>query len=149
MQQWRPSTVKNKQVKCKNIGKCCTQTDKTHFCTVSLRNLWHADLNAKDIYKVVVVHSISQTWITATAIFKNMNCAVSDRIVPCFVGISHVALVVKNQPTNSDSTPGLGRSSGRGHGNPLQYSCLENPMGRGVWWATVHGITRSQSQLSD
>ena len=40
--------------------------------------------------------------------------------------------------------PGLGRSPGEGHGNPLQYSCLENPMDRGAWWATVHG-TKSQT----
>ena len=39
--------------------------------------------------------------------------------------------------------PGLGRSPGGGHGNPLQYSCLENPMDRGAWWATVHGVTKS------
>ena len=38
------------------------------------------------------------------------------------------------------SVPGLGRSSGGGHGNPLQYACLENPIDRGAWWATVHGI---------
>ena len=39
------------------------------------------------------------------------------------------------------SIPGLGRSSGEGNGNPLQYSCLENLMDRGTWWATVHGVT--------
>ena len=42
------------------------------------------------------------------------------------------------------SIPGSGRSPGRGHGNPLQYSCLENPVDRGAWWATVHGVTKSQ-----
>ena len=42
-----------------------------------------------------------------------------------------------------DWIPGLGRSPGGGHGNPLQYSCLENPMDKGAWWATVHGITES------
>ena len=41
------------------------------------------------------------------------------------------------------SIPGLGRSPGRGQGNPLQYSCLENPMDRGAWWARVHGVTES------
>ena len=46
-------------------------------------------------------------------------------------------------------TPGLGRSPGEGHGNPLQYSCLENPMDRGACWATVHGVTKSQTRLSD
>ena len=41
------------------------------------------------------------------------------------------------------SIPGLRRAPGRGHGNPLQYSCLENPHGKGAWWATVHGVTKS------
>ena len=44
---------------------------------------------------------------------------------------------------------GLGRSPGGGLGNPHQYSCLENPRNRGAWWATVHGVTKSQTQLSD
>ena len=45
--------------------------------------------------------------------------------------------------------PGLGRSPGEGNGNPQQYSCLENSMGRQAWWAIVHGVTKSQTQLSD
>ena len=45
--------------------------------------------------------------------------------------------------------PGLGRTPGGGNGNPLQYSYLENPMGGGAWWATVHGVAKSQTQLSD
>ena len=54
--------------------------------------------------------------------------------------------VVKNPPPNAGDSgliPGLGRSPGEGNGNPLQYSCLENRMGRGVWQATVHGVTQS------
>ena len=47
------------------------------------------------------------------------------------------------------SIPGLGRSPGKGNGNPLQYSWLENPMDRGVWWAIVHGISTNQTRLSD
>ena len=47
------------------------------------------------------------------------------------------------------SIPGLGRSPGEGNCNPLQYSCLENPMDRGAWWATVHGVAKSQTRLSD
>ena len=43
------------------------------------------------------------------------------------------------------SIPGLGRSPGEGNGNPLQYSCLENPMERGAWRATVHGVAKSQT----
>ena len=45
--------------------------------------------------------------------------------------------------------PGLGRSPRKGNGNPLQYSCLENSMDRGAWWATVHGVAKSQTWLSD
>ena len=45
--------------------------------------------------------------------------------------------------------PGSGRSPGEGNGNLLQYSCLENPMDRGAWWATVHGVTKSQTRLSN
>ena len=57
--------------------------------------------------------------------------------------------MVKNPPANAGnirevaSIPGLGRSPGGGHGNVLQYSCLENAMDRGAWWATVHGIAKS------
>ena len=47
------------------------------------------------------------------------------------------------------SIPGLGRSPGEGNGNPLQYSCLENPMDRGSWHATVHGVAKSRTRLSD
>ena len=43
--------------------------------------------------------------------------------------------------------PGLGRPPGEGNGNPLQYSCLENPMKRGAWWATVHGVSRVRHDL--
>ena len=47
------------------------------------------------------------------------------------------------------SIPGSERSPGGGHSNPFQYSCLENPMDRGAWWATVHGVTKNETQLSD
>ena len=47
------------------------------------------------------------------------------------------------------SIPGLGRSPGEGNGTPLQYSCLENPMDRGAWWATVHGVAKNQTRLSN
>ena len=47
------------------------------------------------------------------------------------------------------SIPGLGRSPGEGIGNPLQYSCLENIMDGGAWQATIHGVTKSQTRLSD
>ena len=68
---------------------------------------------------------------------------------------SHVALVVKNLPAkagdirDTGSIPGSGRSPGGGHGNPLQRSYLENPMDRGAWRATVHGVPNSWIQLKN
>ena len=66
-----------------------------------------------------------------------------------------MALAVRNLPANAGDTrnmdliPGLGGSSGGGHGNPLQYSCLRNPLDRGAWQATVDGVAKSQTHLSD
>ena len=60
--------------------------------------------------------------------------------------------MVKNPPAKAgevDLIPGLGRSPEEGNGNPLQYTCLENPMDRGACRATIHGVTKSQTQLSD
>ena len=68
-------------------------------------------------------------------------------------GASDVVLVVKNLPANAGDVkrcgfdPGSGRSPGGGHGNPLQYSCLESFMDRGAWQATVHRVMKSQTQL--
>ena len=59
--------------------------------------------------------------------------------------------MVKNFPAkagdirNTDSIPGLGRSTGEGNGNPFQYSCLENPIHRGAWNTTMHGVTESDT----
>ena len=64
-----------------------------------------------------------------------------------------MALLVKNPPADagdlrgSGLIPGLGRSPGGGHGNPLQCSCLENSMDRGAWWAMVHRVTKSWTLL--
>ena len=61
--------------------------------------------------------------------------------------------MVKNLPANvgdvrdAGSVPGLERFPGGGRGNSLQYSCLESPMDRGAWWATVHGVTKSKTHL--
>ena len=66
-------------------------------------------------------------------------------------GVSQVVLVVTNPAANagdvrdSGSVPRSGRSPGEGHGNPLQYYCLGNPMDRGAWWA--HGVAKNQAQL--
>ena len=71
--------------------------------------------------------------------------SVIKRNEPLIPRASQVALVVKNPPANAGNVrdlgliPGWGRSPGGGHGNPLQYSCLENPMDRGAWWASPWG----------
>ena len=77
------------------------------------------------------------------------------------MGASQVALVVKNQPSSAgdagdasagdagdvSSIPGLGRSPGGGRGNPLQYSCLENPMDTRAWQVTIHRVAQTRTQL--
>ena len=74
---------------------------------------------------------------------KSKNC------FPFQQDASQEAAVVKNTPANAgaagdtDLIPGSGRSPGEGHGTPLQYSCLENPMDREAWWATVHRVAKS------
>ena len=55
----------------------------------------------------------------------------------------------ENKTGELGSIPSLRRSPGEGNGSPLQYSCLENPMDRGAWWATVHGVAKSQTRLND
>ena len=63
--------------------------------------------------------------------------------------------VLKNLPASAGAsgdaglTPGSGRSPGEENGNPLQYSCLENPMDTGAWWTVVHGVPQSWTRLSD
>ena len=67
---------------------------------------------------------------------------------------SQVVLVVKNPPANAGDArdmgliPGLGQSPGVGNGTPLQYSCLDNFMSRGAWWATVRGAAKRRTRLS-
>ena len=73
-------------------------------------------------------------------------------IAPSGQQTSLVAQTVKVSTYNAGdlgSIPGQGRSAGEGHGNPLQYSCLENPMDRGAWRATAHGVAKSQTRLSN
>ena len=78
---------------------------------------------------------------------KHVLLSCRDSLNKCLQG----GLVVKNPPAHAEDTgsiPGLGRSPGGGHGNPLQYSCLENPMDRGGWRAMVHAVQKSLTRLS-
>ena len=70
----------------------------------------------------------------------------------CFLWDFPGGSVVEHPPVKAEdvsSVPGLGGSPGGENGNPLQYSCLKNTMDRGTWWVTVHGVTKSQTLLSD
>ena len=77
-----------------------------------------------------------------------LSLIISANYLPAFFFFCHVRFlpsgsVVKNLPANAGDPsliPGLGRSPGEVNDYPLQYSCLENPMDRGAWWATVHGV---------
>jgi len=87
--------------------------------------------------------------------FLQWNSALIFRMAPDLVWASQVVLVVKNPPANAGdardlgSIPGSGRSLREGHSNPFQYFCLENPMDRGAWWATVIGSKRVEQDWSD
>ena len=89
----------------------------------------------KDTYQIVNEYSLRRSW--DSFIFELLFLDGSDgKESSCSAG-------------DPDSIPGLGRSPGEGNGNPLQYSCLENPMDRGAWWAAVHGVTNGQTLLSN
>ena len=86
---------------------------------------------------------------------REVLCSVFLEIEEILATVSQVMLEVKNLPANagdardSGSIPGWGRPPGVGSGHPLQYSCLGNPMDRGVWQATVRRVIKSQTHLSD
>ena len=97
-------------------------------------------------------------WVFFTSIKRNGDTdliVLSSRLneIYMYKGASQVALVVKNQPANAGDMRdislilGSQRSPGGGHGNPFQYSCLENHMDRRAWWATVHSVTQSETWL--
>ena len=81
------------------------------------------------------------------------RCTMSSLHIHLGMWASQAVLVVWDPPATAEdrrdasSIPGSRRSPGGGHGNPLQYSCLENSTDRGAWWATVHGVTKNQAQL--
>ena len=75
---------------------------------------------------------------------------ITDRYIDTYMGFTGGSVGKESACSRGDlgMIPGLGRSSGRGNDNPLQCSCLENPMDRGAWQATVHGVAKNQTRLS-
>ena len=118
------------------------------------RDSWMASLTR---WTWVSVNSRSWWWTGRPGMLRFMGSQrvghdwAADLIWSDLNGASLVAQAVNNLPAHAGDTgpiPGLGGSPGEGNGYPLQYSRLENPMDRGAWWTTVHGITNSQTRLS-
>ena len=93
-----------------------------------------------------------------TSPWQSEHCMAPAKLRPSnlLLVLSQGFSVVNSSPANAgyirnavSETPGLGRSPGEGRGNPLYYSCLENPMDRGAWRVTVHRVTKSRTKLSD
>ena len=95
------------------------------------------------MYHIFFIHSSVNSHLGCFHVLAIVNSAAMNWVMG-----THVVLVVENSPANAGdlrdlgSIPGLGRSPGEGSGNTLQYSCLENPMDRGIWWAKVHGVAK-------
>ena len=105
-------------------------------------------VNCSNLLPIFFYQVFFLIWVCFPALLKCNWC-----IANCTVGLprwlsgkeSDCPCRIHKRPR--DSFPGLGRSSGEGHGHPLQYSCLENPMHRGAWRAIVHEVTKSQTRL--
>ena len=113
-----------------------------HDCAASGKVKTHRrnkPLLVLDYYGFLIHYSMAVTFLV---------CVATGNVSGWCGMASQVALVVKNPPANAvvrdvGLIPGWGRSPGGGQGSPLQYSCLENPMDRGVWQATVHRVIKS------
>ena len=121
---------------------------------------WYSHL-LKNFPQFVVIHTVKGVSVVNEAdvfsgillIFPWSNeCWQSNIWLLCFfLGFSGGSEVKASTCNVGDlgSIPGSGRCPGEGNGNPLQYSCLDNPMDGGAWWDTVHGVTKSWTQLSN
>ena len=110
-----------------------------------------------NIYDILVLCSQWwTTWLTPVSFYNEHCCeehsCINPFMVPCFISSSSMAFpsgsVVKNLPANAEDTgsiPGLGRHPGEGNGNPLQYSCLGNPMDRRAWQGTICKSQKSRT----
>ena len=123
--------------------KVKSESEVTHSCP-TLSDRMDCSLPGSSIHEIFPARVLEWGAIAFSA--RSVNTQLTFLL--CFPGGS----VVKNLPANAGDTgsiPGLGRSPGEENCNPLQYSGWENPMDRGAWWATVHGVTNSWTGLSN
>ena len=97
-------------------------------------------------FKYCIVQSINMVHFLVNSSLISQSFVISFRVIG-FPGSLDGKASAYNVG-DLGSIPGSGRSLGEANGNPLQYSCLENPMDQGVWWATVHGVAKSRRRLS-
>ena len=133
------------QTKCGSLGEMCLRHSLSSLFAILLS------------YFSTWVYSGSGTFIPT----KCVRCALSVINDVRFIGINFSVVLAPGltwwlsgkesacQSRRHGSIPRLGRSPGGGNGKPLQCSCLENPMDGGAWWATVHGVAKSRTRLSD
>ena len=122
--------------------------------TVSIPSRWQF-LHFAQCWLLNSLHSLS---VTSWNILQDNKCLHQETLPAGLIVHWYLCsgfpggAVVKNPPASAGdagSIPGSGRSPGGGNGDPFRYSCLENPMDRGPWWAAVHGVAKSWTQLSD
>ena len=142
---------------CWRISMVCLSLELVGSMMFSLSDFLHSAWQSLDLSTTLqMAQFYSFLWLSNIPLYicttssLSIPCWWTFRLLPCL----QVALVVKNLPTNErdvrevDSISESERYPGGGHGNPLQYSCLENPMDRGAWQATVHRVTRVEYNWS-
>ena len=116
--------------------------------------IWHANLKTKSTECSILTSIISDdvysslNWNNFSKYHKKLSSQ-GNPFYECVCSCSSAGKGSALSAGNPGLIPGLGRSPGEGNGNPLQYPCLENLMDRGAWWASVHGVAKSQALLSD
>ena len=152
-----------KQTSGANVCSCTYETIKWKFKALSLKvkkSVSRDYMLYDSVHATVIlfIYLFIFNWriiaLNIALVFALQQCkSVIILYIYVYTRASQVVLVVKNVPTNARYVrdvgliPGSERSPGEGmgHGTPLQYSCLENPMDRGAWWATVHGVAESDT----
>ena len=130
-----------------SLCKIARNTEAQNVMTFVVQTLGYSVVrekkNRNSALKKVELSSHENTW-------ENLKCILlSERRASLLAQRVKNPLASEGDRRDMGSVPGSGRSPGGGHGNLLKYACLENPMNRGAWWTTVHGVAKSWTRLSD